>query len=254
MFPSKGAVWLWMNRGGSGLLWGNEDRFMLKPGMYALTGGGSPADWVCHRHPGAHDLEILVIAPEWLKDRMGRSLQHPSLSEWLTNDCPVAFCGLMGAWENELFDALAMIPTAPGSAKFLAEAKILEWAAVRLYRPDTPKQSPAFCAALRDRNPVQRALAHLAAHLDQALDLAALARHVGIAPHYLSRKVSAETGKTLQRHLRRLRIERACELLVSGKTNITETSLDVGYQSMSHFTKAFREETGTSPKAWLKKR
>jgi AraC-like DNA-binding protein len=253
-FPSKGSVWLWLNRGGSGLLWGNKDRFILKPGMYALTGGGNAADWTCLRYPGSHNLEVVLIDPRWLKDRMGRSLLHPDLKEWLTNDCPVAFCGLMGVWENELFEALSGIPASPGPEKFLAEAKILQWAAIRLFRASRPSQAPAFCASMRERNPVPRALAHLATNLDKPLDLAALAHHAGIAPHYLSRKTRAETGLTLQRHLRRLRIERACEQLLSGETNITETALDVGYQSISHFAKAFREETGSPPREWLASR
>lgn len=250
-FPSKGAVWLWLNRDGNGLLWGNKDRFILKPGMYALTGGGEPADWTCLRYPGTHALEVVRIDPRWLKERMGRSMLHPDLKAWLGKDCPVAFCGLMGAWENELFEALNEIPSAPGPEKLIAEAKILQWAAIRLFRSSSPGQAPTFCASMREKTPVQRALSHLSTTLDQPLDLAELARHAGIAPHYLSRKTRAETGTTLQRHLRRLRIERACEQLHSGKTNITETALDVGYQSISHFAKAFREETGVSPSKWL---
>ncbi|NJM39191.1 MAG: helix-turn-helix transcriptional regulator [Akkermansiaceae bacterium] len=88
--------------------------------------------------------------------------------------------------------------------------------------------------------------------LDQPLDLNALASEIGIAPHYLSRRVSNETGLTLLRHLRRMRIDRACEWLASGRYNVTETALEVGYQSMSHFSKAFREETGSKPPDWLK--
>jgi AraC-like DNA-binding protein len=33
--------------------------------------------------------------------------------------------------------------------------------------------------------------------------------------------------------------------------NVTEAALEVGYQSLSHFAKAFREETGLTPRAWL---
>ncbi len=87
--------------------------------------------------------------------------------------------------------------------------------------------------------------------MNEPLDLSALAKHAGIAPHYLSRKVRSETGTTLQRHLRRIRIEHACEQLSSGTSNITETALDVGYQSLSHFAKAFREETGIPPSEWI---
>lgn len=253
-FPSKGFVWLWLNRGGNGLLWGNKDRFILKPGMYALTGGGTPQSWTCLRYPGSHKLQALVIDPNWLKDRMGHSLLHPDMKEWLAKDCPVAFCGLIGVWENELYDSISEIPDNPGPGKLLAEAKILQWAAIRLFRASSAAQPPTFCASMRERNPVQRALARLAIKLDQPLDLAALAKHVGIAPHYLSRKTRSETGLTLQRHLRRLRIQHACEQLLSGKTNITETALDVGYQSISHFAKAFREETGAAPSKWIAER
>lgn len=248
-WPSRGHVWLWLNRKGSGLLWGKEDRFILKPGMYALTGGGEAADWACQRYPGAHELEVLLIDPAWLAARLRSDMLHPEMRGWLEKDCPVAFCGLMGLWEQELFEALSGIGTGPG--KMIAEAKILEWAAVRLFRLSTPGQAPSFCAGLRNRDPVHRALDKLRAALDQPLDLPGLAREVGIAPHYLSRKVRAETGETLQRHLRRFRIERACERLSSGRSNVTETALDVGYQSLSHFAKAFREELGVSPREWL---
>ncbi len=250
-FPSKGSVWLWLNHGGSGLLWGAKDRFVLKNGMYALTGGGLPADWACLRYPGAHELEVVVIDPKWLRERIGETMLHPDMKAWLANGCPVAFCGLMGIWENELFEALAEITSGSGPQKLIAESKILQWGAIRLFRTGCASQAPTFCASLKERNPVQRALAHLRSNLDQPLDLSALASHAGIAPHYLSRKVRSETGITLQRHLRRLRIERACERLSSGKSNITETALDVGYQSLSHFSKAFREETGATPRDWL---
>ncbi len=249
LWPSRGHVWLWLNRKGSGLLWGDEDRFILKPGMYALTGGGKPADWTCLRYPGAHELEVILIDPVWLGARLRSDMLHPEMRVWLEKDCPVAFCGLMGPWEQELFDALSNMDAVSG--KMIAEAKILEWAAVRLFRLSTPGQVPSFCVGLRNRDPVRRALDKLRSSLDQPLDLLELAREVGIAPHYLSRKVRAETGQTLQRHLRRIRIERACELLSTGRSNVTETALDVGYQSLSHFAKAFREELGVSPREWL---
>lgn len=232
-------------------MWGKQDRFILKPGMYALTGGGVAADWICLRYPGRQHLEVLVIDPGWLKNRLGRNLMHPEMEEWLAKDCPVEFCGLMGMWENELFDALFGITDTPGPEKLIAEAKILQWAAIRLCRSSGLNQVPTFCADMRELGPARRALAYLAENYNEPLDLPALARRVGIAPHYLSRKVRSETGMTLQRHLRRIRIEHACQQLSGGRSNVTETALDVGYQSLSHFAKAFREETGDSPRDWV---
>ncbi len=248
---SGGAIWLWLNHEGSGLIWGENDRFILKPGMYAMTGGGQTGDWSCVRYPGTHTLEVVVISREWLRDRLGKNTSwlHPELAKWLQDGGSIAFCGLMGVWERELCEALAQAARESGPSRLLAEARVLEWAAIRLFRSKSG-DGGGFCATLRDRDPVKRAIHLLRELLDQPLDLTAIAKEVGVAPHHLSRRVSAETGSTLQRHLRRLRVERACEALDSGKMNVTEVALEVGYQSLSHFAKAFREETGDSPSKW----
>jgi AraC-like DNA-binding protein len=253
---SAESVWLWLNRDGNGLIWGERDRFFLKPGMYAMTGGDQVGDWSCLRHPGSHLLEWVVISREWLMQRLGA---HPEwlqagLAKWLESGGPVAFCGLMGVWERDLCDALARASGDAGPSRLLAEARVLEWAAVRLYRPAGANGSGGFQEISGERDPVKRAIQLLRERLDQPLDLPALARDVGISPHHLSRKVGAETGSTLLRHFRRMRIERACEALDSQRMNVTEVALEVGYQSLSHFAKAFRAETGRTPSEWMRER
>lgn len=42
-------------------------------------------------------------------------------------------------------------------------------------------------------------------------------------------------------------MERAADLLASGKYNVTEAALEVGYSSMSHFSLAFCETIGCCP-------
>ncbi|MFD0894142.1 helix-turn-helix transcriptional regulator [Luteolibacter ambystomatis] len=254
---SAGDVWLWLNRSGSGLVWGPGERFPVQPGMYALTGGVEEDEWTCIRYPGIHRMEIVRLSREWLSTHLGKQPEwlHPDLAKWLKDGGRLAFCGLMGLWEEDLGTALEKGAEEGGGAALLAEARILEWAAVRLYRGKTGGEAGAgFCSAVRGRDPVRRALETVRARLDQPLELTTLAKEVGLAPHYLSRRVSAETGLTLQRHLRRMRIERACEWLASGRMNVTEAALEVGYQSLSHFAKAFREETGHGPQDWLKQR
>jgi AraC-like DNA-binding protein len=248
---SSGSVWLWLNREGSGLVWGKSDRFYLRPGMFAMTGGDTAGEWTCMRHPGRHQLEMVVIPREWLLGRLGNSPDtlRNGLAQWIRESGQVAFCGLMGLWERDLCEALALVSPLPGPTRLRAEARVLEWAAARLFRSPGSQNDPS--PAPTEHDPVKRAVQWLRERLDQNLDLAAVAREVGISPHHLSRKVSAETGLTLQRHLRRLRIERACETLDSKRMNVTEVALEVGYQSLSHFAKAFREETGRSPSDWL---
>jgi AraC-like DNA-binding protein len=248
---SEESVWLWLNREGDGLIWGERDRFPMKPGMYAMTGGDGAGTWSCIRQRGRHSLELVVISRDWLHRRLGSDSEelHPGLAKWMKSGGPVGFCGLMGVWERGLCDALERAGQSAGPGQMLAEARVLEWSAARLFR--SASRRTMVDLHIEPGSPIARAIQFLESHLDQALDLGALAKAVGASPHHLSRKVSAETGLTLQRHLRRLRIEKACEELDSKRMNVTEVALEVGYQSLSHFAKAFREETGRTPRQWL---
>jgi AraC-like DNA-binding protein len=88
--------------------------------------------------------------------------------------------------------------------------------------------------------------------LENPPSLEELARHCGCHPQYLSRQFSETTGMTISLMLRRLRVERAAELLASGRMNVSEVALEVGYRSLSHFSQAFRAEKGTPPSRWLR--
>ncbi len=55
------------------------------------------------------------------------------------------------------------------------------------------------------------------------------------------------TLETIPQYLRNLRMERAAELLRTGRYNVTEAATEVGYSSLSHFSKAFCETIGCCP-------
>jgi len=74
-----------------------------------------------------------------------------------------------------------------------------------------------------------------------------LGKKIGCSHFYLSRIFSAQTGHTITQHLRQLRMERAAELLQAGEYNVTEAALEVGYNSLSHFSAAFHETFGCCP-------
>ena len=94
---------------------------------------------------------------------------------------------------------------------------------------------------------VTKARAFLESHLEETLDLQAIATAVGCSPFYLSRTFSATTGMTISQYVRKLRIEKAAELLVTGRYNVSEAAVEVGYQSLSHFSKAFQQVKGCLP-------
>jgi DNA-binding response OmpR family regulator len=63
----------------------------------------------------------------------------------------------------------------------------------------------------------------------------------------LNRKLRALTGYSTHELVREFRLLRAAELLGKHAGNVSEVALDVGFSSLSHFIKAFRERFGVVP-------
>ena len=111
-----------------------------------------------------------------------------------------------------------------------------------------------FCSYLKRQaqDRVAKCKKIIAARLDEPIELNLLAREVACSPAYLSRSFSSEAGMTLRQFQRAARIERAAQLLSSGRFNVSEAAVEVGYQSLSQFGRAFREERGLTPRDFLK--
>jgi AraC-like DNA-binding protein len=63
----------------------------------------------------------------------------------------------------------------------------------------------------------------------------------------LNRKLHALTGRSPHEFIRNLRLQRAAKLLDAHWGNVAEIAFEVGFNSLSHFSKAFREEYGVLP-------
>ena len=63
----------------------------------------------------------------------------------------------------------------------------------------------------------------------------------------MSRIFAQETGASIPKFLRMKRIEKAAAFIRSGKMNVTEAAMAVGYSSLGAFTKAFVEQMGCCP-------
>jgi AraC-like DNA-binding protein len=151
---------------------------------------------------------------------------------------------------HRLLASALMNPPVQSSAQGLwYQGKVLEIIAEMLY---VPVQEELFCArqkrVARDR--VDEAKRLLGLDLENTPSLEELGKKIGCSPFYLSRTFSQETGMTMSQYLRSLRMEKAAELLRSGKYNVTEAALAVGYNSLSHFSKVFCEVFGKCPCAF----
>jgi AraC-like DNA-binding protein len=141
---------------------------------------------------------------------------------------------------------LAAPPVSKAAQVLWYQSKALELMAHFLFEPKDPE---FFCQRQKRvaRERVERAKELLARDLTNPLTLEALGQEVGCSPFYLSRMFSREVGLTIPQYLRKLRMERAAELLRTGRYNVTEAATEVGYSSLSHFSKAFCETIGCCP-------
>lgn len=83
---------------------------------------------------------------------------------------------------------------------------------------------------------------------DAELGIASIARALGCSTRTLHRISHDEGGESIERCIRRLRIERSAELLRTAPAcSITELSALYGFSSPAHFSNAFRSIYGVSP-------
>lgn len=153
----------------------------------------------------------------------------------------------LNARQRELVTSLRQPPVLASAQALWYQAKAVELMGEFFFQP--PTQDEMFChrhhRVARDR--VEQAMTILRRDLVNPPTLEQLGREVACSPFYLSRTFSKETGHTIPQYLRRLRLERAAELLKRGELNVTEAALEVGYNSLSHFSQAFHQQFGCCP-------
>jgi len=90
-------------------------------------------------------------------------------------------------------------------------------------------------------------LSYLNDHYDEQITLEMLAGHCGLSTFRVAHLVKEVTGNTVQQHIRRLRIQRAVDLLVRGEQSCTEIAYALGYCDQSYFIKQFKRQMGITP-------
>jgi AraC family transcriptional regulator len=94
------------------------------------------------------------------------------------------------------------------------------------------------------------AIEYMRRHLDEHVTVAVLAEQCGLGATRFAGSFRQSTGLTPHRYLRKLRLERACELLRSTALTIGEVAEAVGFRGQSHFCTAFAAERGLTPGAY----
>lgn len=92
----------------------------------------------------------------------------------------------------------------------------------------------------------------LAANSPEHLVVKQIARKLGISQSHLRTRFAASCGVSLGRHLRRLRLEKACGMLRLGNSRVSEVAESCNFNSIFSFSRAFQTAYGVSPLAYRK--
>lgn len=209
-----------------------------------------------------HEFIVLSMKLAWLKKKLGDGRQsiYPAIwqaidgsSEDRTVGKPLGKIRSMTLAEKDMAQQLSDPPVELAAQPFWYAAKVTEILALHMFSSERETTVEPFCLGQKriNRERVDNVIRWLEMNMEEPLELQRLAKHIGCAPHYLSRLFSKEMGRTISQYLRAIRVERAAELMDGGRHNVTEAAFEVGYNSMSHFTKAFLTEKGMNPSVYL---
>jgi len=138
----------------------------------------------------------------------------------------------------------------PGGAGVLAKlSEVLFIEVLRLYMNEQGSDRTGWLAGVGDRI-VGAALNALHARPAQAWTLEELAREAGTSRSVLAERFQHLVGSSPMQYLTQWRMLLAANLLSRSNAPLARIAEDVGYQTDTAFSRAFRREFGSPPAAW----
>jgi AraC family transcriptional regulator len=91
---------------------------------------------------------------------------------------------------------------------------------------------------------------HIRTNLTADIEVAELAGLVRLSPHYFSLVFRRAVGVSPHQYILQQRVGEARRLLTAGGMTLAEVATHLGFSDQSHFSRAFRKVTGTTPRSF----
>jgi two-component system response regulator YesN len=99
----------------------------------------------------------------------------------------------------------------------------------------------------RSSTQVQEILDYIAENYMTHIALDDLVAEMDISRAHICHIVKQHTGKTVNQHIRTMRLQKACELLKNTTIDYSDMAYELGFTDQSYFIKQFRETMGVTP-------
>ena len=205
-----------------------------RPGRLAYGGGGARTRLVCGYL--ACDARLASMLLQGLPPLVKVNVRDSSAGTWLEASVRYA-----------LAEARSPRPGGAGVLAKLAEVLFIE--VLRLYMNEQGEGRTGWLAGVGDRI-VGVALDALHRNPAKAWTLDELARTAGTSRSVLAERFQLLVGASPIQYLTQWRMLLAANLLSRSNAPLTRIAEDVGYQTDTAFSRAFRREYGAPPAAW----
>ena len=88
---------------------------------------------------------------------------------------------------------------------------------------------------------------------DEQLSVESLGEDIGLSRSQLLRKITALTGMSVNELIRKLRLQRAAQLIEQNWGPVSQVAYEVGFSNPSYFAKMFKEEFGVLPSEYFER-
>jgi len=214
----------------------------LVPGSTFLL---TPADF--HEISSESDAPLtyynVVVDAAVIEDRLDTPvLAALERTAWVLDECAELARDFHRLWDESALDR-------PGAAGIM-EA-ILQCILIEMARRCAPGAADAGAAERsgRDSADVKKAVLFVDRHFREPLSLAGVAAQVHLSPNYFSERFREFAGVSFQSYLQNRRLAFAHSLLAATTLGVTEVCHAAGFNSLSHFGRAYRTRFGVPPSA-----
>lgn len=237
-------------RRGSGKLVAGDYIGGFDAGHVALIGPDLPHDWIGDLAPGEHlpgrDVVLQFDGAALLALR--KTL--PELGE-LQRLFEQARRGIefTGATAVQAARLMEDIGTAQGLERLILFLQLINTLVKAPSQDAHLLASSCYAPTLdaRSAERINKAFDYLLSELTNDIRLSVIAQRLEMTDPGFSRFFKRNTGHGFIDLMRKLRIQRACRLLLQSDMSVSDICFEVGYANLSNFNRHFRVETGQTP-------
>ena len=224
----------------------------FQPGHLVLTGPRLPHNWVSMDLPEGGVMERDLVIQFSHMPLMTSSESIPELRELLPllerARHGIEFFGM----QEQALNHWHRIKARQGLARLGAFCEFMgELARCTDFRllSSTQLQGEDDDAGLEQINAI---VSRITDHVAEPLSAAILAQELGMTESRFSRFFRRSTGNTFTDFVNRVRVNRACQLLMETERYVTHIAYDVGFNNMANFNRRFLDIKGMTPSEYRK--